>query len=350
MSISYRLSYAAAVGALTTLWSSVGFPTAARLPIEQDSIANQGYGEANQIKHPEYVSIPDPVSVAKETGHQEKYRAICSDPEDDAKAQLCQQWRSAEGTLEQADYIPATFWISIGGLVVNGLAFVALILTLNQTRRAADKASEGVDEARIANKIAESSAKENTELVRRSIIESDRAWVNVSAHAKNINISSECVEIDVVISIANCGNTVAPRVIHYVNGYGGIAAASHGIEIAKKQNMVLLLGIMHFDVIFPNGTISFDRKITVTSDDIIRSMEIERGSLESGEEIAESSICIVCSVYYILPGDRLTRYSIFTFGIYDDEAVPAAFSPHDMLANAKAGLHLKLIGMLTEIS
>jgi len=83
----------------------------------------------------------DRVFWSKHSGDADTYRAICEKPQDREYADLCQQWRTAEATEEQARWALPQF----GANVVTVLGLIATIIITGVGTRAAIRAAEAAE-------------------------------------------------------------------------------------------------------------------------------------------------------------------------------------------------------------
>lgn len=131
MPTSHRLSGAAVVGCLITIFIT-NIVWAGDRPIENDAIYYSGHqSPADDVR----AAAPedDTGFWGKHDGNSKTYEAICQKPQTSGYAELCQQWRSAEASVRQAQYVGPTFIISMISIFGICISVFLSIISIRQS-------------------------------------------------------------------------------------------------------------------------------------------------------------------------------------------------------------------------
>ncbi len=190
MSRSYWL-YFIALGGYLIASCAIGQDRAENNKPVADQTEQQPQTDADAIK-----AAFDRVFWSEHSGNAETYRAICEHPKDRDYADLCQQWRTAEATKEQAKWAFPQFSANV--LTVLGL-IATIIITVTGTK-AATRAARAAEDA-VA--IAQNTAKQEL-----------RAYISVEARPWDIVEDEQNRMFLASVVYMNVGQTPA-RNIHY---------------------------------------------------------------------------------------------------------------------------------------
>ena len=222
-------------------------------------------------------------------------------------------------------------------------------IALWETKKATKAAWKAVEKADDANRIAIRSAKENIEELRKSAIESNRAWVKISINNSRIIIDDDFIHIFASFRVENIGNTTASNYTFSSDKY----AISHGL-IEKFERITADIGFMmresYLSPIFPNDPILFERDFTISKRELTDAIEMYNSSVDPTDRIEADSPCVVTWVPYLLPGDKTVRHTVATFCIMDDKDCVVDFHPDAMSHGVRGGMSLKRYSMFSHVS
>lgn len=236
---------------------------------------------------------------------------------------------------EQADLIAQRWmaWSAVALLIVTTIGVILVAITVWQTRGVlneakrtteaaiigANAASESVKEARQASKFAKQSA----DISREAMLTTDRPWVKVDAEIIGpLIFDAESVSVKVRIVGTNIGKSPAVNLLHDCDIFPSLLEANEfAAERVRSRHAPIAAGtdFMNYgSSIFPDQKKDFEAELSMPIDQFILRVEKNKARAKDNPELGDwqtSRPAVVAGVKYMIPGDRIMRFTYMTLEI-----------------------------------
>jgi hypothetical protein len=233
------------------------------------------------------------------------------------EADLCAQWISAVAAERAAAGAVASNWLNGIGAVLSGFGLIALVVTINQGRKAA------VENKRSADAAVESLAESRRVFLLSQNI--DRAWIDISCDLLGIRVMDGYLQLHLKIEARNVGRMAATN----VHVQRSVIFDKDMFDAVERQRLQMLATTFPTEggvTLIPNKSTS----VTMTSSAPLIKPPVY------GDQIERIRPVVVACCRYRLPGSEEDKYSFSAWLIR--KTPPNDFAPPNTIYRTLMGI------------
>ncbi|MDG5494923.1 hypothetical protein [Niveispirillum sp. BGYR6] len=255
----------------------------------------------------------------------------CDENQENRWSDLCAQWKAADAAKVSASWTAFGFVFSFIGLILT-------IINIRYTKNAAISAEKSAD-----------TAKDSIELMRKSAIEMDRAWIKIFIKSEEILTTEENIKIKVEFCLENVGKNVVISHSFSAKIYPMSELLINEFENLPKDISYILKGT-YLRPIFPNEIVTRSEEFILSRRQVMDAIHRYNSSVDPIDQIGPVNPCIVAWAPYLLPGDHTTRHTIISFCLYDQNDHLINYYPENFPQNSTGKANLKNFSMFNKLT